>query len=92
MNTIRPAVEKPLVMRLNGDVLEFFRISDYLGYHVSFIKKLELRTDKKGAHFLDISLDYSYSYRDISVDEEAVQKVASLIAEVEKAKAAFRLD
>ena len=53
MNTMRPAVEKPLVMRLNGDVLEFFRISDYLGYHVSFIKKLELRTDKKGAHFLE---------------------------------------
>ena len=92
MKTIKPAKEKPLLMRLNGDVLEIFRISDCLRYHVSFIKQLELKTDKKGNHTLDISLDYAFSNRDNAVDEDAVEKVVSLIAEVEKAKAAFKLD
>jgi hypothetical protein len=92
VNTIRPGKDKPLLMRVNGDVLEIFRLSDCLRYHVSFIKTLELKTDKKGSHALDINLDYSYSYRDIPVDEDAVQKVTSLIAEVERAKAEFRLD
>lgn len=92
MTTFKPAADRPLILSFDGKVLEVFRPGEGLRYHVSLIEKLELKTDKKGNHTLDINMVWSYSNRDNVVDESAVAKVTSLIAEIEKAKAAFRFD
>lgn len=92
MTTFKPSEDRPLVLSFDGKVLEVFRPGEGLRYHVSLIEKLELKTDKKGKHTLDINMVWSYSNRDNAVDDAAVGKVTDLIAEVEKAKAAFRFD
>jgi len=92
MTTIRPAADRALVLSFEGDVLEVFRPGEGLRYHISLIKDFELKTDKKGQHTWDITMANSYSNSGNPVDENAVSKVTQLIAEVQKAKAAFRFD
>jgi len=92
MTTIKPAKDLPLLLAFEGDVLEVFRLSSSERVHASLIDNLELKTDKKGKHTLDINKVSGYTTQGIAVDEEAVSKVTQLIAEVHKAKAEVRFD
>ncbi len=92
MITIKPAAELPLVLSFDGSVLEVFKLSSSSRVHASLIESLELKTDKKGKHALDINVTGSYVINVNTVDEGAVPKVTRLIEEVQKAKAGFRFD
>ena len=80
MTTIQPAADRALVLSFEGDVLEAFRPGEGIRYHVSLLEKLEVNTDKKGKHTLDIHAANLYSYNDIPVDEGAVAKLTKLMA------------
>ena len=56
------------------------------------IENLQLNTDKKGKHSLDISVGRLVGLDANEVDETSFPKVALLIAQVQKAKAAFQFD
>ena len=90
--TIRLAEHYRLVLAFDGTVLEVFRHSSSERVHVSLIDNLELKTDKKGKHTLDINAAGGYTMQGNAVDEPSCPKVGRLIAEVQKAKAAFRFD
>ncbi len=92
MVTIKLAEEFPIVLSFDGKVLEVFQDTESNRIHVSWIDKLQLKTDKKGKHTLDIFTHGDSSLEGNEVDENAVPKVSQLIAEVEKAKAAFKFD
>ncbi len=92
MTTIKLAEKFPLVLSFDGKVLEAFQDISSNRIHVTWIESLQLQTDKKGKHTLDINTLGDSGLQGNEVDEEAVAKVNSLIAEVEKAKAAFKFD
>ena len=92
MITIKPAEEYPLILTFDGTVLEVFRMSSSERMHVGLIESLELKTDKKGKHSLDIATAGSYSMQVNLVDDKALAQVNALIADIQKAKAAFKFD
>ena len=92
MVTIKLAEDFPLVLSFDGNVLEVFQDIESNRIHISWIDKIQLKTDKKGKHSLDI-----YTYGDSSlegneVDEKAFPKVTQLVADIQKAKAEFKFD
>ncbi len=92
VTTIKLSEDFPLVLTFDGKVLEVFQDDSSNRIHVTWIKSLELKADKKGKHTLDISTMGDSSLEGNEVDEAAVAKVNGLIAEVQKAKAAFKFD
>jgi hypothetical protein len=92
MITIKLSADNPLVLSFDGEVLEVFRLSSSNRVHISLINNLELKTDKKGAHSLDINAIGGYVLQGNAVDENAFPKITKLIAEVQKAKAGFKFD
>ena len=92
MMTMKPAKDVPLVLSFDGEVLDVFRLSESVRVHISLLDNLDLKTDKKGQHTLDINKAGGYTMQGILVDEDAVDKVTKLIAEVQKAKAQFKFD
>ncbi len=77
----------PFVVTFDGNVLEELN-SDGQGHrwHISFIEKCELLTDKHGKHELFIAGNYYH------VDDNNLPAVNNLIAEIQRAKAAFHFD
>ncbi len=92
MTTIKLAEDFPLVLSFDGKVLEVFQDDSSNRIHVTWVKSLQLKADKKGRHTLDINTLGDSSLEGNEVDEGAVAKVNALIAEVERAKAAFKFD
>ncbi len=92
MLTIKPAKDYPMVLAFDGAVLEVFRLSSSERIHVGLIESLELKTDKKGKHTLDINAAGGYMMQGLAVDEESQSKVSRLIVDVQKAKAGFQFD
>lgn len=92
MVTIKLAEDFPIVLSFDGKVLEVFQDVESNRIHVSWIDKLELKTDKKGKHTLDIYAHGDSSLEGNDVDESAVAKVHQLIDEVQKAKATFKFN
>ncbi len=91
MVTIKPAVDVPLVFSFDGIVLELFEGMESNRIHVSLLTNIELKTDKRGAHTLDINTAIK-SATGYKVDENAFPKIKQLIVDVLKAKAAFIYD
>ncbi len=92
MTTIKLAEDFPLVLTFDGRVLEVFQDISSNRIHVSWIESLQLKTDKKGKHTLDINTLGDSGLQGNAVDEATLAKVNSLIAEVQKAKSAFKFD
>jgi hypothetical protein len=92
MVAIKLAADFPLVLTFDGSVLELFEDVESNRIHISWIDKMELKTDKKGKHSLDIHTFGDSSLEGNEVDENAFPKVARLIADVQKAKVEFRFD
>ncbi len=90
MTTIKLSEDFPLVLTFDGEVLELFQDVTSNRIHVTWIKKMELKTDKKGKHTLDISTRGDSGLEGNEVDEAAAEGVKALIAEVEQARAGFR--
>jgi tRNA(Phe) wybutosine-synthesizing methylase Tyw3 len=53
--------------------------------HVGHIKSIELVTDKKGKNFLLITTKFDAPFSKDAVDDEALEKVKRLVAEVQRA-------
>jgi hypothetical protein len=92
MTTVRPTEAYPAIIAFDGTVLEVFRMSSSERMHISLIEKLEVKTDKKGTHRLDINAAGGYTMQGLLVDDQALPRINALIAEVEKAKAQFKFD
>jgi hypothetical protein len=75
------------VLTFDGADLE---ISRYQCLHVALISNIQLLTDNQGHHKLRIEAPGGYP--DKEVDEAAFPKVSKLVADVQKARAEFRLD
>ena len=92
MTTIKLSESEPSIMIFDANVLELFK--KYASYRipVSWIDKIELTTDKKGKHDLEIHSLHTSGTNGYTVDENAFQKVTQLIAEIERAKAVFNFD
>ncbi|MCL4528860.1 MAG: hypothetical protein M1282_05555 [Chloroflexi bacterium] len=89
MTTIRLSKKELGVLSFKDNVLELF---GSWRYHVSQITKLELKTDKKGNHTLDMYAEGdNYDLGNV-VDEDAFPKVSQLITDVQKAQAEFKFD
>ena len=84
MTTIK--ISDAAILKFDGEVLDIF---PHQRIHVSQLK-IELAADRHGKHTLNVG--DIFSSKDISVDENAVQKINLLIAEVQKAKAEFKFD
>lgn len=92
MTTIKPTDSYPAVISFDGTVLEVFRMSSSERMHICLVENLEVKTDKKGVHRLDINAAGGYTMQGLLVDDAALPKVNELIAEVQKAKARFKFD
>ncbi len=92
MTTIKLSEDFPLVLSFDGKVLELFQDTSSNRIHVTWIKKMELKADKKGKHTLDITAVGDGGLEGNEVDESVVARVNALIAEVEQAKAGFRFE
>ena len=92
VTTIKLSEEFPLVVTFDGRVLEVFQDISSNRIHVTWIDSLQLKTDKKGKHTLDINTQGDSGLQGNEVDEGAFARVNGLIAEVQKAKAAFKFD
>ncbi len=92
MVTIKPADGFPMVLTFDGAVLEIFQDIESNRIHISLIDKIQLKTDKKGKHTLNIFTSGDSSMEGNEVDEKALQKVTQLIADIQKAKAEFKFD
>jgi hypothetical protein len=68
----------PLVLTFDGTVMELFEDVESNRIHVSWIDKLQLKTDKKGNHILDIVTFGDSSLEGNEVDENAFPKVIQL--------------
>ena len=92
MVTIKLSKDLPKVLSFDGAVLELFQDISSRRIHVSLLGNMQLSTDKKGKHTLEIDAVANGGLDVYETDEEAFPKVALLIAQVQKAKAAFQFD
>ncbi len=92
MTSIKLSEDFPLVLTFDGRVLELFQDTSSNRIHVTWIKKMELKADKKGKHTLDIQTLGDSALEGNEVDQAAVTQVTALIAEVEQARAAFKFE
>ena len=92
MITIKPAQDNPMVLTFDGTVLEVFKMDSSDRIHISLLSGLEIKTDKKGKHTLDINGFAGYAIQGHPVDNAALSKINRLIAEIQMAKGAFQFD
>ena len=89
--TIKPVTDVLIVLSFYGTVLELFIGMESSRIHVSLLTNIVFKTDKHGAHTLDIDTGIK-SANGYKVDELAFPKVSQLIADLLKAKSAFIYD
>ena len=92
MTAIELSKKDPTALTFDGSVLEIFDFEGSSRFHLGLITKVEVTTDKKGKHNLKIDVAGDGGLDGIKVDESAFPKVTQLIAELERAKAAFQFD
>ena len=92
MVTIKLSDDPTAVVAFDGAVLELFQDVSSSRIHVSLLENMQLKTDKKGRHSLEIDTIDDSGSDEYEVDANAFPKVALLIAQVEKAKGAFQFD
>ena len=83
------------VVTFDGEVLEYFSanaLTKNPRIHISHIDSMQVATDRKGQHKLVTKLAYGFFWPELSVQENQLAVVNTLVEEVEKAKAAFRFD
>jgi hypothetical protein len=88
MFTARLSSDHHTVLTFDGEVLELFRRDqlEAVRFHVSHIEKIELTRDRSGKY--NVKLDpWVLSFR---VDDDCLARAGELVAEVQKAMAAFR--
>lgn len=92
MVTIKLSEDPTALVAFDGAALELFQDVSSCRTHVSLLTNMQLKTDKKGRHSLEITTVDDGEADEYEVDANAYPKVALLIAQVEKAKGAFRFD
>ena len=80
------------VLTFDGNVLELFyqSLDGDIRIHITLIDSIELKTDKKGKH--SVVIETSDDETSFPLDDNEVPAVTNLIAEIERAKAAFHFD
>src|SRR5215468_9383854 len=91
MMTFKPNDAQPYFLTFDGTVLEIFaKLRDETHrIHVSQIQSIQINTDKKGKHELEINSPGKV-IRLFPVDEAQYPKAMELVAAVQKAKAEFK--
>ena len=92
MVTIKLSDDPTAIVAFEGAVVELFQDVTSSRIHVSLLTNMQLKTDKKGRHSLEITTIDDGEADEYEVDANAYPKVALLIAQVEKAKGVFRFD
>jgi hypothetical protein len=83
---------KKLIVTFADNVLEYFSLMSPEGsarYHAGHFKSIEITTDKKGAHTLEVKLETRMLSSEVS--EQALPKTKELVAAVQKAMASLQL-
>ena len=91
MTTIKLSQAEELVLTFDGNVLELFSDRSHR-IHVTWFERIEIKKDLLGLHSIVIHYTGGLYTNPCSLDENAIPKVTSLIAEIERAKAAFQFD
>ncbi len=81
-------VSDSYIFSFDGAVLEEFYGAQGHRLHVGHIDKIQIETDNKGKHMLKIQT--RGGFQGISVDDAALGQMQEMIAEVQKATAAFQ--
>jgi len=74
------------ILSFDGNVLEYFSLMSQEGsarFHVGHFKSIELTTDKKGKHWLEVQTEARPLNSE--VDDQALAKTKDLVAAVQKA-------
>lgn len=83
---------KKLIVTFADNVLEYFSLMSTEGsarYHAGHFKSIEITTDKKGAHTLEVKLEIRTLASEVS--EGALPKAQELVAAVQKAMKSLAL-
>ena len=83
---------KKLIVSFGDNVLEYFSLMSTEGsarYHAGHFKSVEITTDKKGAHTLEVKLETRTLASEIG--EQALPKARELVAAVQKAMKSLAL-
>ncbi|HEX2696265.1 MAG TPA: hypothetical protein VHM28_01065 [Anaerolineales bacterium] len=83
---------RKLIVSFGDNVLEYFSLMSAEGsarYHVGHFKSIEITTDKKGAHTLEVKLETRMLASEVS--EQALPKAQELVTAVQKAMASLKL-
>ena len=83
---------KKLIVAFGDNVLEYFSLMSQEGsarYHCGHFKSIEITTDKKGAHTLEVKLETRMLASEVS--EQALPKARELVAVVQKAMKSLAL-
>lgn len=75
----------------DGRVLEFFSYSmpESGRYHVATFTGVEIKTDKKGRHTLEVGLSSGHS-KFQEIDDKALERARELASAIQQAMAAYR--
>lgn len=81
-----------LIVTFDGSVVRYFSVIDVRTsssgsgrIHVGHIKSIEIATNKKGKTALLITTKFNVPFSNDEVDNEALEKVKELVAEVQRA-------
>jgi hypothetical protein len=83
---------KKLIVSFGDNVLEYFSLMSTEGsarYHAGHFKSVEITTDKKGAHTLEVKLETRTLASEVS--EAALPKARELVAALQKAMKSLSL-
>jgi hypothetical protein len=95
MTTIKLTEKNPMVLIFDGNILEIFSSPRQWDFHserihLFWLEKFELWGYKNGTHGVYIRADGHD--KEYPVDENIAPKVKDLIAEIQRARDAFRFD
>ena len=81
-----------LIVTFDANVVRYFSVMNVRGsssangrIHVGHIKSIEISTNPKGKHALVIITKFDAKFSNDEVDDEALDKVKELVAEVQRA-------
>jgi hypothetical protein len=87
-----------LIVTFHANVIRYFSVIDVRTsssssgrIHVGHIKSIEITTDNKGKHRLLIMTKFDARFSNDEVDDQALDKVKELVAEVQRAMQSIAL-
>ncbi len=88
MTKLNISKSDPVFLSFDGEILECFFEDGSKRIHVAFIQGIELGPNQKGKRMLTFKLNRAPIF--LWADEDVVEQVNALIAEIQKAKASFK--